>query len=310
MKNIGDVTQLIKQKAIDLGFSLVGVTPAKEYPQDKIRLDTWFNKNFHAKMHWMEKRKDERSNIFNYYPEAKSIISLATNYFTGNADSSEGVGKISNYAWGDDYHDIIKKRLFDLLSFIQSLNSKIEGIVSVDTTPVLERMWAQRAGLGWIGKHSNLISPEMGSWVFLSELIVNTELDYDNPFLEDYCGTCTACLDACPTHAIKNPYVINSNKCISYLTIENRDEIPSELGSKFDGWIYGCDICQEVCPWNHKDETHTEDTHFKPRSNLQHRTLEEWFTLSEIEYKKLFKKSAVKRTKYSGLKRNIKFIRS
>ena len=303
-----ELTASIKKEALNLGFSLVGIAPAKKHSKDSLRLDSWLRNNCHANMHWIAKRKDERSNIFNYYPEAKSIISLATNYFTGNADSSHNVGKISNYAWGDDYHDIIKKRLYQLLSFIQENKSDIEGIVSVDTTPVLERAWAQRSGLGWIGKHTNLISPEYGSWVFLSELIVNYEFDYDNQFAQDLCGSCVACLEACPTQAIEEPYKVNSNKCISYLTIEHRDKIPQEFEDKLDDWIYGCDICQEVCPWNHKNEEETTDSHFEPRENLQHRSMDEWLKLTEDEFRTLFKKSAVKRTKYSGLKRNIKLL--
>jgi len=253
----------------------------------------------------MEKRADERGDISKYYPEAKSVISLGLNYFTGNASRQSDIGKLSNYAWGDDYHDLMKSRLYNLLSKIKSRYSKINGIVCVDTSPVMEKDWAQRAGLGWIGKHTNLITRDYGSWIFLGELVLDVKLEYDKLFEDDLCGTCTACLDACPTDAFPEPYVLDSNKCISYLTIEHRGELPIELEDKLSGWIYGCDICQEVCPWNIKFSQISNEDCFQHRSNLNSRTINEWKGLTEDEYKKLFKGSAIKRTKFMGLKRNI-----
>ena len=256
-------------------------------------------------MYWIENRKIERSNILNYYPDAKSDISLGLNYFTGLSSNKDNIGKISNYAWGEDYHEIIKPRLFQLLSKIKSTNYNIHGIVCVDTSPIMEKDWAQKAGLGWIGKHTNLITRDFGSWIFLGEIILNTEVKYDIPFLDDLCGTCTACLDACPTNAFPEPYVLDSSKCISYLTIEHRGKFPNNINDKLSGWIYGCDICQEVCPWNIKFSQISKEDVFKPKFDLNQRSLNQWINLTEIEYKKLFKGSAIKRTKFSGLKRNI-----
>ena len=258
-------------------------------------------------MRWMEQRADERGDIGTYYPEAKSVISLGLNYFTGNASPDPDVGKISNYAWGDDYHDLIKSRLYILLRKIKSKYPEVNGIACVDTSPIMEKDWAQKSGIGWIGKHTNLITCDYGSWIFLGELLLDVELKYDTPFDDDLCGTCTACLDACPTDAFPEPYVLDSNKCISYLTIEHRDDLPTELEDKLSGWIYGCDICQEVCPWNIKFSQNSSEKYFKPRSNINNRRMIQWERLTEIEYKILFKGSAIKRTKFSGLSRNINY---
>ena len=260
-------------------------------------------------MHWMEKRYAERGNIHNYYPEAKSVISVAINYFTGTALNQKNIGKISNYAWGDDYHDLIKPRLHQLLKEIKSIDPNINGIACVDTSPIMEKDWAQQAGIGWIGKHTNLITRDYGSWLFLGELLIDIELSYDKPFIEDLCGTCTACLDACPTDAFPEPYVLDSSKCISYLTIEHRGDLPIDMENKLSGWIYGCDICQEVCPWNIKFSQISKESTFQPRSNLQERSITEWQQLTEEEFRILFNKSAIKRTKYEGLKRNIDTVR-
>jgi epoxyqueuosine reductase len=256
-------------------------------------------------MQWMENRADKRGDIGKYYCEAKSVISLGLNYFTGNASPHPDVGKISNYAWGDDYHDLIKSRLYNLLSEIKSKYPEINGIACVDTSPIMEKDWAQKAGLGWVGKHTNLITRDYGSWIFLGELVLDVKLQYDTPFDDDLCGTCTACLDACPTDAFPEPYVLDSNKCISYLTIEHRYNLPAELADKLSGWIYGCDICQEVCPWNIKFSQNSNEDCWQPRSNLNNRVINEWKGLTEDEYRKLFKGSAVKRAKYKGLMRNI-----
>ena len=304
-----ELKQFIRETAQNLGFSKIGIAPAKPESLAEKKLNTWLGKGYHSTMLWMEKRSDERGNIHNYFPEAKSIISVAINYFTGTASKQKDAGKISNYAWGDDYHSLIKPRLYQLLSEIKSIDPNIDGIACIDTSPLMEKDWAQKAGLGWIGKHTNLITRDYGSWVFLGEVLLNIELEYDQPFVEDLCGTCTACLDVCPTNAFPEPYVLDSSKCISYLTIEHRGDLPVEMEDKLSGWIYGCDICQEVCPWNIKFSQDSQETSFQPRTNLKGRTLTEWSQLLEEEFRSLFKDSTVKRTKYEGLKRNIDLAR-
>ena len=210
----------IRKTADSLGFSHVGISPASKDPIKTQQLNMWLDNDYHATMEWMEIRAAERGNIHTYFPEVKSVISLSMNYFTGNVDHNNNIGKISNYAWGDDYHNIIKPRLYELLNSIQSKQIDTKGIVCIDTSPIMEKAWAQKGGLGWIGKHTNLITRDYGSWIFLGEILLNIELEYDMPFVEDLCGSCTACLDACPTQAFPEPYILDSSKCISYLTIE------------------------------------------------------------------------------------------
>ena len=299
----------IKNKALDIGFSKIGITKAKFYQKDQDNLEKWLSNGYHGSMHWIERRKIERENIHEYYPNAKSIISVALNYFTGNADQYFEKGKISNYAWGDDYHTVIKSKLHELLNYIKNNYSKVEGICCVDTSPVSEKVWAQRAGIGWIGKHTNLITREYGSWVFLGELILDCDLIYDQSFTDDLCGSCTACLEACPTDAIISEYKLDATKCISYQTIENRDSIPLEFYDKMENWIYGCDICQEVCPWSSKFSVISNQDAFKPRNFLIKNESDYLYNLTDEEYIKLFKNSAMKRTKLKGLKRNINFIK-
>ena len=306
--SIIELNQFIKETAKNLGFSKIGIAPAKPDSLTEKQLTTWLDNEYHATMLWMEKRSNERGNIHNYSPEAKSVISLALNYFTDTTSDSKDIGKISNYAWGEDYHKLMKLKLTQLLDKIKSLRSEVNGFACVDTSPIMEKSWAQKAGLGWIGKHTNLITRDFGSWVFLGEILLDIELEYDNHFTEDLCGTCTACLDACPTNAFPEPYVLDSSKCISYLTIEHRGDLPMEMEDKLSGWIYGCDICQEVCPWNIKFSQYSQEESFKPRNNINERTLAEWSQLEEEEFKDLFKGSAVKRTKYEGLKRNIELV--
>ena len=303
--SLTELDQFIRKSAINIGFSKIGISPAKKTPYLEDKLSNWINNNFHATMYWINKRASERSNILNYYPDAVSVISIGMNYFTGNTSNNSNIGKISNYAWGSDYHTLIKTKLYQLLNNIKLINPKIDGIVCVDTSPIMEKYWAQKAGIGWIGKHTNLITRDYGSWLFLGEIILNTKLIYDNPFIEDLCGTCTACLDACPTNALIDAYILDSSKCISYLTIEHRGDFTKDIEQKLSNWIYGCDICQQVCPWNMKFEKITNQDYFKPRYNIQNRTLNEWMNLNEAEYKILFKGSAIKRTKYKGLIRNI-----
>ena len=294
---------------LEIGFSKIGITKAQFYNQDKDNIEEWLSNGFHGSMNWIERRKIERSNIHKYYPNAKSVISVALNYFTGYANEYFSKNKISNYAWGDDYHTIIKTKLTELLNYIKNEHSGINGICCVDTSPISEKVWAQRAGIGWIGKHTNLITREYGSWVFLGEIIIDSKLVYDSPFKQDLCGTCRACIDACPTDAIISEYKLDATKCISYQTIENREDIPQEFSDKMDNWIYGCDICQEVCPWSQKFSVYSDEDVFKPRNFLIENESDYLYNLTDQEYSKLFKNSAMKRSKLKGLKRNINFIR-
>ena len=298
-------SESIKKKAQELGFQKVGIARADPTPKEKNDLETWLDQGCHATMGWMEKRKDERGNIHTYFPEAKSIISVGMNYHVGKGQNDINSDlKFSTYAWGDDYHDVLKKRIFQLLKWIKESQTEVKGIVCVDTSPVMDKVWAQRAGLGWIGKHTNLISRDQGSWLFLGELILNMDLEYDAPFVEDLCGSCTACIDSCPTQALEE-YRIDAGKCISYLTIEHRGELP-EAENDLHGWIYGCDICQEVCPWNQKFARESDRSEFQPRQEILDRKKEDWKKLTEKKFREIFKGSAVKRTKFAGLKRNIK----
>ena len=299
------LSQRIKMKADELGFQKVGITKVEFSSENKLNLDKWISKGFHASMQWIENRKEERANIFNYFPDAVSLISVGMNYFSGNTqDDLKSKFKFSNYAWGEDYHSLIKDRLQILLKWIKNTSEEIEGVACVDTSPIMEKSWAQKAGLGWQGKHTNLISRDYGSWLFLGEIILNIPLDYDKPFIEDLCGSCTACIDACPTNAITS-YQLDSNKCISYRTIEHRGEF-NENENNLDDWIYGCDICQEVCPWNEKFSKISPEKSFFPKTEILDWSEKKWMDLDDVTYKKLFKDSAVKRAKFSGLQRNIK----
>ena len=303
------LSESIKDKALEIGFSKIGITEAKFYKQDQDNLEQWLSNGFHGSMDWIERRKLERANIHEYYPNAKSVISVAINYFTGHAEDYFNNHKISNYSWGDDYHTVIKSKLQELLNYIQNQEHGIHGLCCVDTSPISEKIWAQRAGIGWIGKHTNLITRDYGSWIFLGEIILDCDLMYDNVFNDDLCGTCTACIEACPTDAIISEYQIDANKCISYLTIENKDDIPLEYSDKMNDWIYGCDICQEVCPWNQKFSVKSNENAFKPRNFLLENQSDYLYNLTDEEYSKLFKNSAMKRSKLRGLKRNIDFIK-
>lgn len=298
-----ELTRFIKQQAFCLGFQRVGVTRAQEMKIEGHRLQTWLDLGYHASMSWMVDRVEERKEISRYLPEAKSVVCLGMNYFHG---LSEGVLKVSNYAWGDDYHKVVKKRIGELLFRIRKIRPKLIGQVCVDTSPVMEKGWAQRAGIGWIGKHTNLITRDYGSWVFLGELILDQELDYDKPFEKDLCGNCTACLKACPAGAFVDEYVLDANRCISYLTIEHRSEMFDQNVENLYGWIYGCDICQEVCPWNIKYAHKSSETLFAPRKEILDRTVSQWLELTEEDYRRIFRNSAIRRVKFQNLKRNIK----
>ena len=305
---IHQLSTLIKQKGLELGFCQVGIARAERLTDEASRLEEWLSRGYHASMAWMKKNIEKRIDPREVLPDAKSIISVAMNYYTPYQHSEESdTGKISRYAWGDDYHDILQTRLEKLLDFIKQKEKIAQGKVYVDTGPVMDKVWAQRAGIGWEGKHTNVISQEFGSWIFLGEIILNLELEYDSP-ATDHCGDCTLCIEACPTDAIAEPYVVDSNKCISYLTIEHRGEIAKELGEKFDRWLYGCDICQDVCPWNQKFATPTMLKEFELREIAKAPKLETIAEISQEEFSKEFKKSPIKRTKASGLKRNALLI--
>ncbi len=294
----------IKAKSHELGFQKVGITRAVSTSEEKEKLETWLSRGHHGTMSWIAERKHERGDIFTYFPDVKSVISLGMNYYTGYGQSElNSDNKFSNYAWGEDYHDILKSRLYKLLNWLKIEMPDLNGIACVDTSPVMDKVWAQRAGLGWQGKHTNLITTDFGSWLFLGELLVDIELDYDELFSEDLCGSCTSCIDACPTQAL-GEYEIYAEKCISYLTIEHRGDF-SDNRSELHNWIYGCDICQEVCPWNQKFSQVTIQNYFYPKKEILYWTNEDWERIDEEGFRKLFKGSAVKRTKYSGLSRNI-----
>ena len=256
-------------------------------------------------MAWMARYPEKRIDPGLIFPDAKSVVVVAMNYFTphGHEDSTLS-GKISRYAWGDDYHDILRDQLKELLAWMKQENPDIEGKICVDTTPVLEKAWAVRAGVGWLGKHSNVITTDHGSWVFLGEIILNVELEYDEQVIPDHCGSCTACIDLCPTQAIVEPYVVDSRKCISYATIELRDEkLPDNIAQNLNGWLYGCDICQDVCPWN-RFEKPTNEARFEPRAWESSISLDSIQEMEHEEYVERFRGSAMKRTKLTGLKRN------
>jgi len=298
-----NLTKNIKEISKELGFDLVGISKPEIHREPSLLLEKWLDNNMHATMHWIEKRKEERKNIFKYFPNVKSIISFGHNYYSDNSNNDSY--KISNYSWGDDYHIVLKKKLFKIIEFIKTnYNSDFEYRVCVDTSPIMEKFWGQNSGLGWIGKHTNLINKNIGSWFFLSEILLDLDLDFDSSFKEDLCGTCTKCIDLCPTGALSS-YSLDSNKCISYLTIENRDDIPKEYSDNLNDWMYGCDICQEICPWNIKNEIITSEKSFHIRDELQSMTKKDWEALTKEKYNKIFKKSSIKRAKYENLIRNI-----
>jgi len=300
--NKSKLNTIIKEKSNQLGFNFIGFS-SPHIIQNSF-LDKWLGLKYNASMHWMESSHHKRNDIFKYFPRVKTIISFAYNYYT-EVNNKNSNYKISNYAWGEDYHNIIKSKLYKIIEDIKEYNENFEYRVCVDTSPIMEKYWAQKAGIGWIGKHTNLINKEIGSWFFISEILLDFELDFDEPFIDDLCGTCTKCIDLCPTEAIIDDYVLDSNKCISYLTIEHREKISHKYENKLDHWIYGCDICQEVCPWNQKFSLISNDKNFSIRDDIYNKTDEDWENLSIEEYQKTFKKSSIKRAKYKGLKRNI-----
>ncbi|KQR71095.1 tRNA epoxyqueuosine(34) reductase QueG [Pedobacter sp. Leaf176] len=307
--NSARYSRLIKDEAIRLGFMACGISKAEFLEGEAPRLENWLKSNLHGEMKYMENYFDKRLDPRLLVDGAKSVISLSLNYYTEDKQADADAPKISKYAYGQDYHTVIKDKLKTLMLFIEEHIGEVSGRAFVDSAPVLDRAWAQRSGIGWFGKNANLISKQNGSFFFLAELIVDLELDYDHPFQSDYCGTCTRCLDACPTDAIIAPQVVDGTKCISYLTIELKNEIPNEFNGKMDNWMFGCDICQDVCPWNRFSKAHTEPA-FKPENGLLELNAQELTEITDEVFKKVFKGSAVKRTKFTGLKRNIDFLKS
>jgi len=299
--------QIVIQKAKAIGFDLVGFAKAEILEKESENLQQWLDKNYQAGMDYMSKNFDKRKDVRKIIPEAKSIISLGLNYYTPEKYSNQkNKGKVSRYAWGKDYHLIIWSMLNELEEELKKVDPNFESISYVDTGPVMDKAWAVRAGLGWLGKHTNVINREIGSWFFIANIITNYEFDYSDK-IPDFCGTCTACIDACPTNAIVQQYVIDANKCISYLTIENKNEISEEFKGKFDNWLFGCDICQDVCPWNQKFPIETLLEDFQPQN--KELNLNEVLELNEEEFKDKFKTSPVKRAKLNGLKRNAIFLK-
>ena len=303
------ITQQIKQKAFELGFSFVGISKATFLEQEARRLEDWLKDKRHGKMSYMENYFDKRTDPRLLVDDAKSVITVLQNYYTQQKQVDSTAPKISMYALGKDYHFIIKEKLRKLHQFINEHVGEVNARGFVDSAPVLDKAWAEKSGLGWIGKHSNLINKQQGSYFFIGELIVDLELETDGP-IKDYCGTCTKCIDACPTEAIIQPYVVDGSKCISYLTIELKDQIlPTEFKGKMDNWMFGCDICQQVCPWNKFSIQH-EEPWFNPNERLLNFTKKEWDELSKDTFNEVFKKSPVKRAKFEGVNRNLKFLKA
>ena len=299
---------LIKEEAKNLGFMFCGIAKAEFLEDEAPRLEAWLNKGMHGEMSYMENYFDKRLDPRLLVDGARSVISLGINYYTDEKQADLSSPKVSKYAYGIDYHHIIKDKLKQLLAIINNKIGEVNGRAFVDSAPVLDRAWAKKAGLGWVGKNTNLINKRTGSFFFLAELIVDLELDYDIEPAADHCGTCTRCIDACPTDAIVGPYVVDGSRCISYLTIELKNEIPAEFKGKMDNWMFGCDICQDVCPWNKFSVLHHEPQ-LEPLPELLNLNNEHWHEITEDVFKKVFKNSAINRTKFKGLKRNIDFLK-
>ncbi|MES2559814.1 MAG: tRNA epoxyqueuosine(34) reductase QueG [Bacteroidota bacterium] len=306
MKSTKQHTFLIKQKAAELGFSFCGVSKATFLEQEAPRLERWLADGMQGKMQYMENYFDKRLDPRLLVAGAKSVVSFLYNYYSDIKQVDENAPRISKYAYGEDYHVVVKDKLHELLQYIRETIGEVDGRAFVDSAPVLERAWALNSGLGWVGKNTNIINKGKGSFFFLSELIIDLELDYDKP-ATDHCGTCTACIDACPTGAIVEPYKVDGSKCISYFTIELKDAIPPAMKGTFDNWMFGCDVCQDVCPWNRFSKPNTEKR-FEPGEAILDMKKQDWLEITEDVFQRVFKKSPVKRTKYNGLKRNIDFI--
>lgn len=307
MKNKKNYTELIKNEAKRLGFISCGISRAEFLEDEAPRLEKWLKMKMNGEMKYMENYFEKRLDPTKLVDDAKSIISLTYNYYPEDLQNKEAP-KVSKYAYGMDYHYVIKEKLNFFLTFIKDKIGDVHGRAFVDSAPILEKAWAAKSGIGWVGKNSNLITKQVGSFYFLAELIVDLDLDYDT-IESDHCGQCTACIDSCPTEAITEPYVVDGSKCISYFTIELKENIPQEFKGKFDDWVFGCDICQDVCPWNKFSKPHKEPL-FQSSSELMKMSRDEWNEITEETFNKIFKNSAVKRTGYKGLTRNLNFIKS
>ena len=300
-------SEFIKAEAKRLGFMSCGISKAAFLEEEAPRLEKWLNKQMHGEMSYMANHFDKRLDPTKLVEGSKSVVSLLLNYYPSEQQNPESY-KISKYAYGRDYHFVIKDKLKELLAAIQTEIGEVSGRAFVDSAPVLDKAWAAKSGLGWMGKHSNLLTKEVGSFYFIAELILDLELAYDSP-TTDHCGTCTACIDACPTQAIVEPYVVDGSRCISYFTIELKNEIPADFKGQFDDWMFGCDVCQDVCPWNRFSKPHQEPL-FNPHPELLEMSKSDWEEITSNVFGSIFSKSAVKRTKFSGLKRNIDFLKS
>lgn len=306
MKNKEAYSQLIKEEAYRLGFNSCGIAEARFLEEEAPRLEEWLRRGYQGSMHWMENHFDKRLDPRRLVPGARSVISVMLNYYPEESQP-EGVPQVAKYAYGEDYHWVMKRKLKDLLAYIRDEIGEVEGRAFVDSAPVMDRVWARESGLGWQGKHTLMLSKGIGSYYLLGELIVDLELVADPPVTE-HCGSCTRCIDACPTEAIIAPNLLDSNKCISYLTIELKEETPRRYQDQMEDWAFGCDICQDVCPWN-KFAQPTEEEAFNPHPELLEMERKEWEEITEETFRRVFKKSAVKRAKYQGLKENIRFLR-
>ena len=307
MNKLQAYSKLIKQEAKRLGFDSCGIAKAAFLEEEATNLEQWLSNGFHGKMQYMENYFDKRLDPRLLVNGAKSVISLSFNYFPIETQK-EDTYKVAKYAFGEDYHHVLKSKLKELTFFINGTIGAVNGRAFVDSAPVLERVWAEKSGLGWRGKNSLLIQKNKGSYFFLAELILDIELDYDNPFVTDHCGNCTQCIDACPTEAILPNNTVDGSKCISYFTIELKDELPPSMKGKFEDWMFGCDICQDVCPWNRFSKSNLEPK-FTPHPELMEMTKTDWEEITEDIFKIIFKKSAVKRSKFTGLERNITFLK-
>lgn len=299
----------IKRQAQALGFNKIGIVSATALTNEGLQLQAWLNENFHGTMQYLARDPAKRADPRLLLPSAKSVVCVALNYYRPEKHSDDaGTGKVSRYAWGDDYHDVLQEKLKALRDWILTQAPEVESKICVDTAPMMDKAWAVRAGLGWLGKHTNVITREFGSWVFLGELLLSAELDYDSYVEKDHCGKCTACLDACPTGAIIEPYKLDATRCISYGTIELRsEELPKVMQENLEGWVYGCDICQDVCPWSRFSKP-TPEARFTPRPGITELSLQALAEMSQEEFSTRFRRSAIKRAKVSGLRRNAKAL--
>ncbi len=306
MLDIECLSRELKEEAHRLGFEACGISRAEHLDEEARQLESWLQAGFHASMAYMERHFDKRVDPTKLVDGAKSVVSVIDNYYQTKQPSKDPVvGQISRYAWGDDYHEVLKERLYLLYAWLEERTGPMVGRAFVDSAPVLDKAWARRSGLGWLGKHTNLINPRLGSYFFIGELIVSVPLAPDGP-IPDHCGTCTRCIDACPTEAIYQPYAVDANRCISYWTIEHRgDEIPDRLGQQFGNWIFGCDICQDVCPWN-KFKRPTQEKRYDARPGITETELRDWSELNIEAFRNRFRKSAVKRTRFAGFVRNVR----